>query len=129
MANNVCNQNCLLEKILGDRSYIPPELDIIIDVILRYPDSYIALTGHSFGGSIATLAGLFLGVPAVSFEAPGDQLAATILGFLTPSSNFYKRLSIWHVRHTADPIYIGDCVVSDSLCQLDGYNIDSKCHF
>ncbi|OLY79126.1 putative lipase atg15 [Smittium mucronatum] len=103
-------------------------VNMVIDVIKRYPGSYVALTGHSLGGSIASLVGLVLGVPAVSFEAPGDQLAATRLGFPKQSLNIMQRLPIWHIGHKADPIYNGECVGIFSACQTAGYVMESKCH-
>jgi putative lipase involved disintegration of autophagic bodies len=68
------------------------------------------LTGHSLGGAVAALVGQTYGVPAVSFESPGDRLAAQRLHL--PHAPGAKNLPIWHFGNTADPIFIGVCTVS-----------------
>lgn len=43
-----------------------------------------AYSGHSLGGSLASLLGVTFGVPVVAFEAPGEKLAAARLHLPTP---------------------------------------------
>lgn len=81
-----------------------------LDVADKYPGATIWLTGHSLGGAVAALLGQTFGVPAVSFESPGDRLASERLHM--PRAPGAKNLPIWHFGHTADPIFIGVCTVS-----------------
>lgn len=81
-----------------------------MDVSDRFPNATIWLTGHSLGGAVASLIGQTFGVPAVTFESPGDRLAAQRLHL--PRAPGAADLPIWHFGHTADPIYIGVCTVS-----------------
>ncbi|THH07288.1 hypothetical protein EW145_g3473 [Phellinidium pouzarii] len=69
-----------------------------------YPSANIWLTGHSLGGALAALLGTTFGVPAVSFESPGERLAASRLHLPMP-----PKTPITHVYHNADPIPQGAC--------------------
>jgi len=53
--------------------------------------------------------GLTFGVPAVTFEAPGDLLPATRLHLPMPPGLPAESTAITHVYHTADPIPQGAC--------------------
>lgn len=79
-------------------------------MIDQYPNATVWLTGHSLGGAVASLIGQTFGVPAVSFESPGDSLAAKRLHL--PHAPGTPNPPIWHFGHTADPIFIGVCTVS-----------------
>lgn len=59
------------------------------------------------------MVGQTFGVPAVSFESPGDRLAAQRLHL--PHAPGLSDQPIWHFGHTADPIFIGVCTVSRTL--------------
>ncbi|OMJ17144.1 putative lipase ATG15, partial [Smittium culicis] len=129
MPKNRCNQQCLRESLLDEDLYLYAAAKIVLETVLNYPDSYIVLTGHSLGGSISSLIGLTFGIPAVTFEAPGDALASSRIGFpYPPPKSVMKRLPIWHIGHTADPIYMGTCNGPISVCSLGGYTMESKCH-
>lgn len=91
-------------------SFLHRSQHIFMDVSDRFPNATIWLTGHSLGGAVASLIGQTFGVPAVSFESPGDRLAAQRLHL--PRAPGAADLPIWHFGHTADPIYIGVCTVS-----------------
>lgn len=78
----------------------------------QYPNSTIWLTGHSLGGAVASLVGITFGIPTVTFEIPGDKLAAARLHLPHPPG---ARSPIWHFGHTADPIFVGVCTVSFRL--------------
>lgn len=54
-----------------------------------YPDANVWLTGHSLGGSLASLIGVTFGLPTVAFEAPGDRLAARRLHLPQPVSELH----------------------------------------
>lgn len=76
----------------------------------EYPDATIWFTGHSLGGAIASLLGQTFGLPAVTFESPGDRLASQRLHL--PHAPGAQYMPIYHFGHTADPIFIGVCTVS-----------------
>ncbi|OMJ26821.1 putative lipase ATG15 [Smittium culicis] len=129
MPKNRCNQQCLRESLLDEDLYLYAAAKIVLETVHNYPNSYIVLTGHSLGGSISSLIGLTFGIPAVTFEAPGDALASSRIGFpYPPPKSVMKRLPIWHIGHTADPIYMGTCNGPISVCSLGGYTMESKCH-
>lgn len=116
----------------------------------KYPDTSFWLTGHSLGGSIASLVGIHYGLPTVTFEAPGERLAARRMGLvfdpssslttLTLNSSSSSSLStlllpsndqlthITHVFNNVDPLALGECTGALSLCAQAGYAMESKCH-
>lgn len=115
------------------------------DLIEVYPDANIWLTGHSLGGALASLLGATYGFPAVTFECPGERLAASRLHLPLPPSPplsipssvssdnvishpAHPHLPIFHVYHTSDPIPQGACTGLFSLCAHAGYALETKCH-
>ena len=50
-----------------------------------YPDANIWIIGHSLGGSLASLLGATFGAPVVTFEAPGEKMAASRLHLPMPA--------------------------------------------
>ena len=64
------------------------------------PHSNIWVIGHSLGGSLASLVGITYGAPVVTFEAPGERLAASRLHLPSPVSlwsslkSFLRTLSL-----------------------------------
>jgi len=48
------------------------------------PNSNIWLIGHSLGGALASLIGITFGVPVVTFESPGEKMAARRLHLPSP---------------------------------------------
>jgi lipase ATG15 len=97
--------------------------------------------GHSLGGALASLVAATFGVPAVTFEAPGERLAATRLHLPMPvrqskqpsygicSNRLLSQPSlhhITHVFHTADPIAMGICNGVTSACAIGGYAMESR---
>jgi putative lipase involved disintegration of autophagic bodies len=81
-----------------------------LDLYKRYPDAEIWVTGHSLGGALASLLGQTFGLPTVTFESPGDNLASKRLHLPHPPGAI--DMPIWHFGHTADPLFIGVCTVS-----------------
>jgi putative lipase involved disintegration of autophagic bodies len=104
-----------------------------------YPDAKIWLTGHSLGGSLASLVGATFGAPVVAFEAPGEKMAAARLHLPSPVCISFNLLNadsktslqpsvlhITNVYHTADPIAMGICNGVTSTCALGGYALESQ---
>jgi len=125
-----CNQTCLVETMREDSRYYAASRNIYKNVTMLYPNSNIWLVGHSLGGTVSGLLGLTYGVPAVTFEAVPDALAASRLGIPRPpvSTSARDMTGISHIGHTADPIYMGKCNTWTSLCSLTGYAFQSECH-
>lgn len=93
-----------------------------------YPNATIWLTGHSLGGSVSSLIGLSFGAPAVTYESPGELLAASRLHLPLPPGMPANLSGITHVYHTADPIAMGVCNGPYSSCYAAGFAMESKCH-
>lgn len=110
------------------------------NITYLYPESNIWIIGHSLGGALASLLGVTFGAPSVSFESPGDRMAATRLHLPLPVRfcrfiNFrfdFTRVvqpsiqHVTHVYHTADPIAMGTCNGVLSSCALGGYAMESR---
>jgi len=94
------------------------------NVTALYPDSDIWITGHSLGGAISSLLGATFGSPVVTFESPGEALAAQRLHLPSPPSTHH----ITHFMHNADPIAMGTCNGPFSPCGIVGYALETKCH-
>lgn len=89
-----------------------------------YPNANIWLTGHSLGGSLASLIGVTFGAPVVAFEAPAEKLAAIRLHLPSPPSTQH----VTHFYHTGDPIPMGACTGVSSSCALGGFAMETRCH-
>lgn len=114
---NRCNLTCLEDALIEKSVYFPLATDLFNNITYLYPTSKIWLTGHSLGGSLASMLATTFGVPCVTFEAPGDQLAARRLHLpLPPGSNWDDKrpdFGITQVYTNSDPIPQG--VVSQRL--------------
>ncbi|CAK5277604.1 unnamed protein product [Mycena citricolor] len=119
-----CDSNCVEEALIEDSLFYPVGTNLYNNITYMYPDSDIWILGHSLGGALASLLGATFGVPVVTFEAPGEKMAAERLHLPSPPST----LHITHVYHTADPIAMGTCNGVLSSCALAGYAMESRCH-
>lgn len=81
---------------------------------------------------MASLLGTTYGLPAVTFESPGERLASIRLGIPIPpeiaTTGNYSSAPVTHVYHTADPIPQGTCTGRASPCAQAGYALETKCH-
>ncbi|KAI8342821.1 Alpha/Beta hydrolase protein [Chlamydoabsidia padenii] len=119
----ICKMDCLENSILKTEFYYDHAMEIYLNVAEQYPNATIWLAGHSLGGALASLVGQTFGIPAVSFEAPGDQLASIRLHLPR-----YNNMPLWHFGHTADPLYVRECIGPASSCWYAGFAMESKCH-
>ncbi|KAK7690450.1 hypothetical protein QCA50_005548 [Cerrena zonata] len=119
-----CDQSCLEKALIDDSLFYPIGTNLYNNITYMYPDSNIWIIGHSLGGALASLIGITFGAPAVTFESPGERMAAGRLHVLLPPSTQH----VTHVYHTADPIAMGTCNGVLSSCALGGYAMESKCH-
>ncbi|KAH9843196.1 alpha/beta-hydrolase [Rhodofomes roseus] len=118
-----CDEGCLNKALVEDSLFYNVGVNLVNDLIALYPTSTIWLVGHSLGGSLASLLGATFGLPVVTFEAPGERLAAHRLALPLPPS-----ASVTHVYHNADPIPQGTCTGPLSLCAQGGYALETGCH-
>ncbi|GAN05005.1 conserved hypothetical protein [Mucor ambiguus] len=121
-----CENRCLQKNIQKSELYYDNALNIIEDVLEKYKNSTVWITGHSLGGAVASLVGLTYGIPTVTFEIPGDRLASSRLHL--PSGKAVKNMPLWHFGHTADPIFVGVCTGPSSSCWYGGFAMESRCH-
>lgn len=128
-STRTCDQECLERSIAANDRYYRSALDIFYNVTQQFPHAVnIWMVGHSLGGAVASLAGLTFGLPTVTFEAPGDMLAARRLHLPLPPGFSAKDTSVYHFGHSADPIYMGVCQGPTSTCWYGGYAMETRCH-
>lgn len=129
-----CNSTCLVKALKSKTRYYGASIDLYNNVTALYPDSNVWIVGHSLGGAVSSLLGLTFGLPVVTFEAPGDDLAAKRLGLPIPPSSLHhppnrgKYTGARHFGHTADPVFMGTCNGATATCTLGGYAMESQCH-
>ncbi|KAF9479299.1 alpha/beta-hydrolase [Pholiota conissans] len=83
-SNYRCDNKCLTDALVEDSLFYSIGVKLIDDLVKIYPNANLWLTGHSLGGSLASLLGATYGLPAVAFEAPGERLAASRLHLPLP---------------------------------------------
>ncbi|CAI2177221.1 4035_t:CDS:2 [Funneliformis geosporum] len=120
-----CEDTCLSEEAKIKDSYYNIALKIFEKVKADYSNANtnIYLTGHSLGGSLASLLAINYNLPAFAYQAPGELLYAKRLGLNTTHHSH-----IYHFGHTADPIFMGVCNGVASACYHWGYAMETKCH-
>lgn len=123
-----CDESCLEKELRKKDYYYAATMDIYRQVRHDYPNATIWTTGHSLGGALASLLGRTYGLPTVSFEAPGELLAAKRLHLPFPPGLPNYLEGIWHIGHTADPIFMGTCNGASSSCSVAGYAMETSCH-
>lgn len=123
-----CDESCLEKEMRKKDYYHAATMDIYRQVRNEYPNATIWTTGHSLGGALASLLGRTFGLPSVAFEAPGELLAARRLHLPFPPGLPNYLEGIWHIGHTADPIFMGTCNGASSSCSIAGYAMETSCH-
>jgi lipase ATG15 len=129
-----CNQTCLVKALKAENRYYRAAVELYTNVTELYPNSNVWLTGHSLGGSVSSLLGMTFGIPTVTYEAPGEALAASRLGLPAPPNSDPRRAATrqytgsYHFGHTADPVFMGTCNGATATCTLGGYAMESQCH-
>lgn len=129
-----CNNTCVVQALMDEHRYYTAARELYSNVTERYPDSTIWLTGHSLGGAVTSLLGLTYGLPAITFEAVPEAIAASRLGLPVPPGADHNRpqtrqnTGSYHFGHTADPVYIGTCNGATASCSFAGYAMESSCH-
>lgn len=130
----ICKKKCFNAMNDHDLNYITI-MNYIIQS-LKLNDKYnidfekdeILFTGHSLGGTLATIMGVMYNKIAISFQSPG------VKNFLENSHIFNKYINkdsyenIYNFGHNADIIFKGKCKGKFSFCYIGGYNIETKCH-
>jgi lipase ATG15 len=129
-----CNAKCVAHALRNKNRYYYAAQEIYRNVTEMYPNADIWLAGHSLGGATSSLVALTYGLPVVTFEAPGEAMAATRLGLPAPPGynlGFHQQRQLtggYHFGHTADPIFMGTCNTLTSMCTIAGYALQSVCH-
>ena len=128
-----CGQTCLERALIEKSLYYPAITDLFNNVSYAYPDAQVWITGHSLGGALSALLGMTFGVPTITFQAPGERMAAMRLHLPLPPAKHpdespVSSLPIVHVYNNADPIATGQCNGAGSVCSNFGYAMESKCH-
>lgn len=94
----------------------------------KYPHTSFWLVGHSLGGTIASLVGMRFHLPTVTYESPGDRLAALRLGLIASPYEATSLDYITHIYNSIDPLASGTCHGALSVCAQAGYALESQCH-
>lgn len=115
---NICSDNCYKNSIDFSLNYINIARDIVEKIKNDIDFEKVIFTGHSLGGTIATIMGILYNKTSISFQSPGDKHYLDLIG-LKAHENTY------HFGHDADPIFLGSC---GNTCWTFGYNIYTKCH-
>lgn len=125
-----CDDKCVRQEVRKPNRYYQATVELYEEVLKIYPDANIITTGHSLGGVLASLIGLQHGIPAVTFEAYPQALAAKRLGLPAAGdvAPLRKNTGGFHFGHTADPVYMGTCNGFSSFCSIGGYAFETLCH-
>lgn len=116
----MCSQNCLEKSLITyEPNYYRDSIDIYKYITSRFNITNYYVTGHSLGGTIASLLAATFNLTCLAFESPGDLFAMKRLGIYHPEHNIY------HYGVSGDPIFTGTC---GNLCWLSSYSIETKCH-
>lgn len=74
---------CLRSAMAADKT-LREKQNLYNNISSMYPNANIWVIGHSLGGSLASLLGITFGAPVVTFEPPGERMAAKRLHLPSP---------------------------------------------
>lgn len=122
-----CSNTCYQDSIHYNHTYFELGKTIIDSIktnpLFQFDTRDTLFTGHSLGGTVSTLLGIYYDKTVVTFQSPGE------LHYIRKSMLFDLNKvhsdKIFHIQHTSDPIPKGDC---GRLCSYFGYHIHTKCH-
>lgn len=133
-ATYTCNTTCVVKALRKENRYYQAVQHLYSNITAIYPDSNVWVVGHSLGGAVSSLLGMTYGLPTVTFEAPGEALAASRLGLPVPpgvnpsAHQTRENMGTYHFGHTADPIFLGTCNGATGSCSYGGYAMETACH-
>lgn len=128
------NLTCIVEAMREENRYYRAAIDLYTNATEIYPNANVWLAGHSLGGAMSGLLGITFGLPTITFEAIPEALPAARLGLPTPPGydpllpQKRRNTGLYHIGHTADPIYMGSCNGAGATCTWWGYSLESACH-
>lgn len=125
VSSKKCYNRCYRNMTRYSNNYYQIAKGIIENAMLLIGKKNIVLTGHSLGGTLASLMGLTYSFPAVTFNSPGEMRYAKASGLKYDPSHLNK---IYHFGHNADTIFTGKCNGILSWCYIAGYIVETKCH-
>lgn len=135
--SNLCKEKCFKAMNKNKLNYISISYEIIEKLKqikesdINFEKDEILFTGHSLGGSLATVMGVIFNKPAISFQSPGIKNfleKSDILKEYVDNFDINNIENIYNFGHNADIIFTGKCNGKLSFCYLGGYNIETKCH-
>jgi lipase ATG15 len=125
---NKCYRECYSNSTQYENNYYTLAKAImkgVFDNLGGDRNTITILTGHSLGGTLATLMGLEYNLPVVTFNSPGEKHYVDLMGMKYNSGNLEN---IFHYGHDADIIFTGKCHGTLSWCGIAGYIVETKCH-
>lgn len=117
-SNKSCSKNCYNNSISFNLNYINLAKDIVEKVKNNIDFNNVVFTGHSLGGTIATMMGILYNKTSIAFQSPSDKHYLDLIGLKAHENTF-------HFGHNTDPIFLGTC---GNTCWGFGYNLYTKCH-
>jgi putative lipase involved disintegration of autophagic bodies len=127
-AKGLCNKNCYSEAFTDQRNYYLIAADIVktVETLVDFANSTVVFTGHSLGGTIATMMGVKYNKSVVTFQSPGERHYFDISGLQYTDTDVNR--NVYHFGHNADTIFTGKCQGPLSWCHTGGYVLNTKCH-
>ncbi|ELA42420.1 uncharacterized protein VICG_00519 [Vittaforma corneae ATCC 50505] len=118
------DQRCIVDTktAIENYAYISNSIAFVDQVMKLFPTKKIVLTGHSLGGSIASIVGRIKNLEVLAFSSPGERHISDLFAPASASN-------ILHLGACSDTIYTGKCSTQLSPCRIMGYQIETKCRY